>query len=67
MSLVVTPDGISFDIECEIAVIGAGACGLCAGLAARDRGAEVIVLERDKNPAGSTALSSTAPIKAWLT
>jgi fumarate reductase flavoprotein subunit len=58
MSEVLAPDGISFDIESEIAVIGAGACGLCAGLAARDRGAEVIVLERDKKPAGSTALSS---------
>lgn len=39
-------------------VIGAGACGLVAALAARDAGAEVLVLERDASPAGSTALSS---------
>jgi len=39
-------------------VVGAGACGLSAALAARDAGAEVLVLERDRNPSGSTSLSS---------
>ena len=39
-------------------VIGAGACGLIAALAAREAGAEVLVLERDSSPSGSTALSS---------
>ena len=39
-------------------IIGAGACGLTAALAARDAGAEVLVLERDASPSGSTALSS---------
>ena len=39
-------------------IVGAGACGLTAALAARDAGAEVLVLERDASPAGSTALSS---------
>ena len=39
-------------------VIGAGACGLAAALAAKERGAEVLVLERDAKPAGSTALST---------
>ena len=39
-------------------VVGAGACGLTAALAARDAGAEVLVLERDRNPSGSTSLSS---------
>ena len=39
-------------------VIGAGACGLTAALAARDAGAEVLILERDASPSGSTALSS---------
>ena len=41
-----------------VVVVGAGACGLTAALAARDRGAEVLVLERDPTPSGSTALSS---------
>ncbi|HET9019867.1 MAG TPA: FAD-dependent oxidoreductase [Acetobacteraceae bacterium] len=39
-------------------MIGAGACGLVAALAARDAGAEVLVLERDRTPTGSTSLSS---------
>ncbi|MBX6369870.1 MAG: FAD-binding protein, partial [Rhodospirillales bacterium] len=37
---------------------GAGACGLVAALAATEAGADVVVLERDALPAGSTALSS---------
>ena len=39
-------------------VIGGGACGLVAALTAKRIGAEVLVLERDATPAGSTALSS---------
>lgn len=41
-----------------VLVIGAGASGLVAALAAHDAGAEVLVLERDAQPTGSTALSS---------
>lgn len=47
-----------FDVTVPVVVIGAGACGLIAALAARDAGAEVMVLERDERPSGSTALSS---------
>jgi len=47
-----------FDITVPVAIIGAGACGLIAALAAQDAGAEVMVFERDKVPRGSTALSS---------
>lgn len=39
-------------------VIGGGACGLVAALTAKQIGTEVLVLERDATPAGSTALSS---------
>ncbi len=39
-------------------IIGAGAAGLCAALAAREAGAEPIVIERDASPRGSTALSA---------
>ncbi len=48
----------AFDLTCDVAVIGAGACGLTAGLRALEAGADVIVLERDATPSGSTALSS---------
>jgi fumarate reductase flavoprotein subunit len=50
--------GIRFPVTVPVLVIGAGACGLTAALAAQDAGAEVLVLERDRVPRGSTALSS---------
>ena len=46
------------DIAVPVVIVGAGACGLCAALAARDEGVEALVLERDALPRGSTALSS---------
>ncbi|WP_349371649.1 FAD-dependent oxidoreductase [Salinarimonas sp.] len=48
----------AYDVETPVLVIGAGAAGLVAALAARDTGAEVVVLERDLLPRGSTALSA---------
>ncbi|HEY0919072.1 FAD-dependent oxidoreductase [Devosia sp.] len=50
--------GVEFEIEVPVVVIGAGATGLTAALAAHDAGAEVIVLERDPVPTGSTSLSA---------
>jgi fumarate reductase flavoprotein subunit len=41
-----------------VLVIGGGAAGLVAALAAAELGAEVVVLERDALPRGSTALSA---------
>ena len=48
----------TFEVTVPVLVIGGGACGLIAALAAHDAGAEVMVLERDVIPSGSTALSS---------
>jgi len=45
-------------LKVQVVIVGAGACGLVAALAAKDAGAEVVVLERDATPSGSTALSS---------
>lgn len=42
----------------DIVIVGAGACGMTAALAARERGAEVVLIERDGVPAGSTSLSA---------
>ncbi len=42
----------------DVLVIGAGACGLVAALTAKEAGADVLVLERDAKPTGSTALST---------
>ncbi|MDO5605989.1 MAG: FAD-dependent oxidoreductase [Paracoccus sp. (in: a-proteobacteria)] len=55
---VLPADGVTFDFKIPVVVIGAGACGLIAALAAHDDGAEVLVLERDVNPQGSTSLSA---------
>lgn len=51
-------DGQNFDIDVPILIIGAGASGLVAALAAKDAGFDPVVLERDMIPRGSTALSS---------
>lgn len=58
MNRVLPAAGIDFPLEIPVLVIGGGACGLTAALAARDAGAEVLVLERDPSPSGSTAMSS---------
>lgn len=47
----------NFDLHIPILIIGAGACGLTAALAAVDAGAEVLVVERDPQPFGSTGMS----------
>lgn len=49
---------MKFEYSVPVLVIGAGACGLTAALAAREAGAQVLVLERDARPSGSTALST---------
>jgi len=47
-----------FDLEVETLIIGAGACGLIAALSAQEAGQEVLVIEADAVPSGSTALSA---------
>ena len=41
-----------------VVIIGGGACGLTAALAARDARADVLVIERDPGPRGTTAMST---------
>ncbi|MBO6675094.1 MAG: FAD-dependent oxidoreductase [Rhizobiales bacterium] len=57
MSVLPTPSGDA-DLEVETLVIGAGCAGLVAALAAHEAGQDVLVLERDAVPSGSTALSA---------
>ncbi len=49
------PDGTP---EVPVCIVGGGSCGLSAAIALRQAGIEALVLERDANPTGSTALSS---------
>ena len=58
MSRVLPAAGVVFDAAVSVAVVGGGAAGACAALAAAEAGAEVVILERDALPRGSTALSA---------
>lgn len=58
MAILAARDTAAPDIAYPVVVIGGGACGLTAALAARDAGAEVLVVERDPVPRGSTAMST---------
>ena len=58
MSGVYVTKGEKFDAQVPLFIVGAGAAGLCAALAAKEAGADVVVVERDAVPAGSTALSA---------
>ncbi|MEJ2119136.1 MAG: FAD-dependent oxidoreductase [Alphaproteobacteria bacterium] len=55
---ILSPDQADFAFTVPLVIVGAGACGLTAALAASELGAEVVVLERDPLPMGSTAMSS---------
>ncbi len=46
------------DIHVPLVIVGAGACGISAALAAVDAGCEPLVVERDAVPRGNTFLSS---------
>ncbi|HDZ82893.1 MAG TPA: FAD-dependent oxidoreductase [Roseobacter sp.] len=47
-----------FDFDVETLIIGAGACGMVAALAAHEAGQDVLLVEADAVPTGSTALSA---------
>jgi fumarate reductase flavoprotein subunit len=53
----VLPPPPSFSAAVPLIVAGAGACGLTAALAARDAGAEVLIVEKDSTPQGTTSMS----------
>lgn len=48
----------AFEHHVQTLVIGAGACGMISALAAREDGQEVLIIEADAVPSGSTALSA---------
>ena len=58
MSNVRSAAATHFDAHVQVAIVGAGACGLTAALKASDAGAEIVVLEREPVVSGSTAMSS---------
>jgi fumarate reductase flavoprotein subunit len=58
MNTVVGAADEKFNTRVPLLIIGAGAAGLCAGLAAKESGLDALIVERDAVPAGSTALSA---------
>jgi fumarate reductase flavoprotein subunit len=54
---ILAPDSARFSARVPVVVVGAGACGLTAALAARDAGAAVLILEQDATPQGTTSMS----------
>jgi len=58
MSTVTTVSNETFKTHVPVLIVGAGAAGLCAALAAKEAGVEAVVIERDAVPSGSTALAA---------
>jgi fumarate reductase flavoprotein subunit len=58
MNQVLLEPDAQFEINVPVLVVGGGGCGLSAALAARDCGVDVVVLERDRKPLGTTAMST---------
>jgi fumarate reductase flavoprotein subunit len=58
MSDVLDATNLVFETAPSVLIVGAGAAGLCAALAASEAGGDVVVIERDAAPRGSTALSA---------
>ncbi|MEM9973748.1 MAG: FAD-dependent oxidoreductase [Pseudomonadota bacterium] len=58
MTRVAPPPAEGYDFEAPVLVIGAGASGMVAALSAADAGGDVLVIEADPAPSGSTALSA---------
>jgi fumarate reductase flavoprotein subunit len=57
MPIVAFDSGEEFEAHVPLVIVGAGACGLVAALAAKQFGMEAVVLERDALPRGSTSMS----------
>ena len=50
--------GSDFDVATDVLVVGAGACGLAAAIAAHDADADVAMVEKMARPGGNSALST---------
>jgi fumarate reductase flavoprotein subunit len=58
MARVSIDEAATFPADADVVIVGAGAAGLVAALAAAEAGASPLLLERDPVPRGSTALSA---------
>lgn len=58
MNVDVVANKPEFEITYPVVIVGGGGCGLTAALAVSDAGVEVLVLEQDRSPMGTTAMST---------
>jgi fumarate reductase flavoprotein subunit len=54
---VIRTNEMSFEASVPVLIVGGGGTGMTAALAAADAGAEVMVLERDATPSGTTSMA----------
>lgn len=54
---ILPPPETPFPAHVPVVIAGAGACGLTAALSAREQGADVLILEKDATPRGTTSMS----------
>ncbi|QIG53628.1 FAD-dependent oxidoreductase [Altererythrobacter sp. BO-6] len=55
---VIRTNSVDTIIDIPVVIIGGGGTGLCAALAVRDAGVDVVVIERDSQPMGTTSMST---------
>jgi fumarate reductase flavoprotein subunit len=55
---IIRTDNVETIADIPVIVIGGGGAGLCAALAARDARVDVLVIERDRQTLGTTAMST---------
>lgn len=55
---VVRTDTAETIMDIPVVIVGGGGTGLCAALAVRDAGVDVVVVERDRQPLGTTSMST---------
>ena len=55
---IIRTDSVDAIADIPVVIIGGGGTGLCAALAVRDAGVDVLVIERDRKTLGTTAMST---------
>ena len=50
------------ETHCDVLVIGGGGAGLAAAIAARERGATVVLVEQNPEAGGTPAATPVAPV-----
>lgn len=55
---IIHADSVETIMDIPIVIVGGGGTGLCAALAVRDAGVDALVIERDRQPLGTTSMST---------